>query len=274
MTSGPVGIIGGSGLYELLDAPTTHAISTPYGAHAEGLTTGAFAGREVAFIPRHGLGHALPPHRVNYRANLWALASLGVTQVIAPCAAGSLQPDLAPGAFVVPDQVVDRTSGRAGTFVEHGAVHVRFADPYCPVVRATLGDAARSAGGDFADEGTMVVIDGPRFSSRAESAWHQRQGWHLVNMTGQPEAALARELALCYAPLAVVTDMDAGVAGNPAVTQFDALATFARSLERLNHVLDKAVRGLPEHRECQCGNALEGMSVDYLPRDQGGGVRA
>lgn len=266
MTSGPVGIIGGSGLYELLDAPTAHTIGTPYGVHAEGLTTGTFGGRDVAFIPRHGLGHALPPHLVNFRANLWAIAALGVTQVIAPCAAGSLQPDLEPGTFVLPDQVVDRTSGRAGTFVEQGTVHVRFADPYCPVVRSTLADAAAADGGLVADAGTMVVIDGPRFSSRAESQWYQRQGWHLVNMTGQPEATLARELALCYSPLAVITDMDAGAAGDASVTQFDALATFARSLERLHHVLDKAVRTLPDLRECECGNALDGMTVEYLPQ--------
>jgi len=265
MTSGPVGIIGGSGLYELLADATTHTVETPYGPHSEGLTTGTFGGREVAFIPRHGLGHAHPPHLVNYRANLWALASLDVAQVLAPCAAGSLQAELTPGTFVVPDQVVDRTSGRAGTFVEHGAVHVRFADPYCPVVRPRLVDAARADSGPVADRGTMVVIDGPRFSSRAESQWYQQQGWHLVNMTGQPEASLARELALCYAPLAVVTDMDAGVAGNPPVTQFDALAMFARSLERLHHVLDKAVRGLPEHRDCECAQALDGMDVSHLP---------
>ncbi|MEO8106500.1 MAG: S-methyl-5'-thioadenosine phosphorylase [Actinomycetes bacterium] len=263
--SNPVGIIGGSGLYELLDAPTAVTRSTPYGAHAEGLTTGVFGGRDVAFLPRHGLGHALPPHRVNYRANLWALASLGVSQVIAPCAAGSLQADLGPGTFVVPDQVVDRTSGRAGTYVERGTAHVRFADPYCPVVRSTLVDAISTDGGLVATLGTMVVIDGPRFSSRAESEWYQRQGWHLVNMTGQPEAALARELALCYSPLAVVTDMDAGASGSAAVTQFDALATFARSLERLHHVLDKAVAALPEHRTCECGHTLDGMDVDYLP---------
>ena len=265
MTSGSVGIIGGSGLYELLTEAAPQTIPTPYGAHAEGLTTGVFGGRDVAFVPRHGLGHALPPHRVNYRANLWALASLGVTHVVAPCAAGSLRADMVPGTFVVPDQVVDRTSGRAGTFVEQGTLHVRFADPYCPVVRSTLEDAAGADGGPVTGAGTMVVIDGPRFSSRAESEWYQRQDWHLVNMTGQPEAALARELALCYSPLAVITDMDAGVAGKAAVTQFDALATFARSLERLQDVLDKAVRGLPELRECECPKALDGMDVDYLP---------
>lgn len=270
MTSGSVGIIGGSGLYELLTDAAGHTVETPYGPHSEGLTTGVFNGRQVAFIPRHGLGHALPPHRVNYRANLWALASLGVAQVIAPCAAGSLQPDLAPGTFVVPDQVVDHTGGRAGTFVEHGTAHVRFADPYCPVVRRAVSDAARSDGGTVADAGTMVVIDGPRFSSRAESQWFQQQGWHLVNMTGQPEATLARELALCYAPLAVITDMDAGVAGHSSVTQFDALATFARSLDRLHDVLTKAVGVLPEHRGCECGSSLEGMSVDYLPQTAGG----
>ena len=265
MTDGLVGVIGGSGLYELLTDAAPLTVQTPYGAHSDGLTTGVFAGRKVAFIPRHGLGHALPPHLVNYRANLWALSSLEVTQIMAPCAAGSLRPELEPGTFVIPDQLVDRTRGRATTFVERGTVHVGFAEPYCPTVRSVLVDASRGSGSQVFDAGTMVVIDGPRFSTRAESQWYQQQGWHLVNMTGHPEAVLARELALCYAPLAVVTDMDAGVAGHAAVTQFDALATFARSLERLQQVLDKAVRGLPEHRSCNCAHALDGMAADYLP---------
>ena len=265
MTDGRVGVIGGSGLYELLTDAVPVTVRTPYGEHSAGLTTGVFAGRETVFVPRHGLGHALPPQLVNYRANLWALASLGVTQVLAPSAAGSLRPELEPGTFVVPDQLVDRTGGRASTFVEHGAVHVGFADPYCPTIRSVLVDASRGSGGRVADSGTMVVIDGPRFSTRAESEWYQQQGWHLVNMTGHPEGVLARELALCYAPLAVVTDMDAGVAGHAAVTQFDALATFARSLERLQQVLEKAVHGLPEHRSCSCARSLDGMAADYLP---------
>ena len=220
----------------------------------------------MAFIPRHGLGHAHPPHRINYRANLWALASLGVTQIVATCAAGSLRPELEPGAFVVPDQLVDRTGGRASTFVEHGPVHVGFAEPYCPTVRSVLVDAVRDTGCQVADSGTMVVIDGARFSTRAESEWYQTQGWHLVNMTGLPEAALARELALCYAPVAVVTDRDAGVAGHLSVTQVEAQEEFARSLERLNHVLDKAIRTLPDHRGCQCPTALDRLAVDYLPK--------
>jgi len=265
MTDGLVGVIGGSGLYELLTDAAPLTVPTPYGAHSEGLTTGVFAGRDTVFVPRHGLGHALPPHLVNYRANLWALASLGVTQILAPCAAGSLRPELGPGTFVVPDQLVDRTGGRRTTFVEHGVVHVGFAEPYCPTVRSALVDASRGSGSQVADSATMVVIDGPRFSTRAESEWYQQQGWHLVNMTGHPEAVLARELALCYAPIAVVTDMDAGVAGHIPVTQFDALATFARSLERLHTVLDKAVRSLPEHRSCGCAHSLDGMSADYLP---------
>lgn len=265
MTDGLIGVIGGSGLYELLTDAAPRTVQTPYGAHSDGLTTGVFAGRDTVFVPRHGLGHALPPHLVNYRANLWALASLGVTQILAPCAVGSLRPELEPGTFVVPDQLVDRTRGRVSTFVERGAAHVGFADPYCPTVRSVLVDASCDSG-LMADSGTMVVIDGPRFSTRAESEWYQRQGWHLVNMTGYPEAVLARELALCYAPLAVVTDMDAGVAGHAAVTQFDALATFARSLERLQRMLDTAVRGLPEHRSCSCAGSLDGMAADYLPQ--------
>ena len=265
MTKGPIGVIGGSGLYALLADAAPLTIQTPYGPHSDGLVVGAYAGREVVFIPRHGLGHALPPHRINYRANLWAMASLGVTQVVASCAAGSLQPELEPGAFVVPDQLVDRTGGRASTYVEHGPVHVGFAEPYCPTVRSALVDASRRTGRQVADGGTMVVIDGARFSTRAESLWYQQQGWHLVNMTALPEAALARELALCYASVAVVTDRDAGVAGRTPVTQFDAQKEFARSSERLHYVLDQAVRALPQHRECQCRNALRHMKADYLP---------
>ena len=187
-------------------------MDTPYGVPSDPIVTGEVAGRKVAFVPRHGRDHRFPPHKIPYRANLWALRSLGVRQILAPTAVGSLDPAHGPGRLAIPDQLVDRTTGRIQTFYdERGAVHVPFADPYCPVGRAQAITSARAAGWDLADSGTLVVIEGPRFSTRAESQWYAAQGWSLVGMTGHPEAVLARELALCYTAVALVTDTDAGV---------------------------------------------------------------
>lgn len=269
-----IGIIGGSGLYRFLTDAEEHPVDTPYGPPSAPLTVGTVAGRRVAFLPRHGVDHSLPPHRVNYRANLWALRHVGVRQVLAPCAVGSLRPELGPGTLVVPDQVVDRTWGREHTFVDVGSVaHVGFADPYCPRGRAAVLDAARrsepsrrSSGVEtVADGGTMVVINGPRFSSRAESAWHAAQGWSVVGMTGVPEASLARELALCYTSLAMVTDHDAGIegeAGVAAVSHADVLQVFAANIERLRTVLVDAVAALPVDagdvaETCPCRRAMD-----------------
>ena len=172
----------------------------------------------MAFVPRHGRHHEIPPHRVNYRANLWALRTLGVRRVLAPCAVGSLRSDRHPGEMVVLDQLVDRTSGRADTFLEGPDVdHVSLADPYCPELSGHLLAAGRAAGHVVHDGGTVVVVQGPRFSTRAESAWYRTAGWDVVNMTQHPEASLARELGLCFAGLASVTDYDTGVEGDDTV---------------------------------------------------------
>ena len=216
-----------------------HAVTTPYGDPSAPVAVGTVAGRRVAFLPRHGRHHDFPPHRINYRANLWALRSLGVRQVLAPCAVGGLSADVAPGDLVVPDQLVDRTSGRVSSYVEHGAVHLPFADPYCPRV----SDALVAAAPDVRRGGTMVVIEGPRFSTRAESQWYAAQGGTLINMTGAPEAALAREQRMCYAALALVTDMDAGVEGGSGVGQAEVFALFRQNLERLTGLLDHRDRG-------------------------------
>src|SRR5262245_30348802 len=224
-TSGPSplradrGLTGGSGFYEFFDAAERVRVSTPFGDPSDDLVIGDVGGRSVAFIARHGQGHRLPPHRVNYRANLWALRCLGVRQVLAPCAVGSLRPELGPGTLVVPDQLVDRTTGRIQTYFDAGACHVSFADPYCSRLRRELLSSLSTQGTTVVDGGAMVVIDGPRFSTRAESQWYAAQGWSLVNMTGHPEAVLARELALCYTPIALVTDLDAGVGAHEAVSQ-------------------------------------------------------
>ena len=181
-----VGVIGGSGFYAFLDDAREVEVQTPYGPPSDPLVVGQVGGRSVAFLPRHGRDHRFPPHAIPYRANLWALRSLGVEQVLAPCAVGSLTPALGPGSLVVCDQLVDRTSGRAQTFYDTGAAHVPFADPYCPVGRATAVAQAGGAGWPVTDGGTMVVVEGPRFSTRAESQWYAAQGWSVVNMTGHP----------------------------------------------------------------------------------------
>lgn len=259
-----VGIIGGSGLYSFLaqrgDAREV-TVDTPYGAPSDPLVLGDVADRTVAFLPRHGRDHRLPPHRINYPANMWALRSVGVRQVLAPCAVGSLRPGLGPGALVVPDQLVDRTSGRVSTFYDVGAVHVPFADPYCPSGRAAVLAAATAADWEPVDGGTMCVIGGPRFSTRAESESYAAAGWSLVNMTGQPEAVLARELALCYTAIALVTDLDAGVQAGEGVSQEEVFRVFADNVDRLRDLLVDVVERLPEQRTCPCGHALDGIET-------------
>ncbi|GAB2724438.1 S-methyl-5'-thioadenosine phosphorylase [Kitasatospora kifunensis] len=266
----PLGVIGGSGLYALLDEVTEVSVDTPYGPPSDSLFLGEVAGRRVAFLPRHGRGHQLPPHRINYRANLWALRSVGVRQVLGPCAVGGLRPEYGPGTLLVPDQFVDRTSGRPQTYYDGlplptgqvpQVVHVSMADPYCPVGRRAALEAARAADWGPVDGGTLVVIEGPRFSTRAESRWFTANGWSVVGMTGHPEAVLARELGLCYTSLALVTDLDAGVESGQGVTHTEVLEVFARNVERLRTVLFKALESLPVTRDCLCARALDGLTT-------------
>ncbi|UKY53199.1 S-methyl-5'-thioadenosine phosphorylase [Streptomyces inhibens] len=256
-------VIGGSGFYELLADAERITVDTPYGEPSDAITLSRVGGRRVAFLPRHGRGHALPPHRINYRANLWALRSLGVRQILAPCAVGSLRPELGPGAVVVPDQLVDRTSGRVQTFYEEGAVHVSFADPYCSHGRQAALEAAAAAGTGATDGGTMVVIQGPRFSTRAESQWYAAAGWSLVNMTGHPEAVLARELALCYTAIALVTDLDAGIDAQQSVSQEEVFRVFAENTERLRELVLDTVDRLPKERTCGCPDTLTGLELPF-----------
>lgn len=260
-----IGVIGGSGFYAFLDDVEEVQVETPYGPPADPVVVGEVAGRRVAFLPRHGRDHRYPPHRVPYRANLWALRALGVRQVLAPCAVGGLQPHLGPGTLVVPDQVVDRTTSRVRTYYDEGAVHVPMADPYCPVGRHTVLAAGRDDAWSPTDGGTLVVIEGPRFSTRAESRWHAANGWSVVGMTGQPEATLARELALCFTCIAVVTDLDAGVEEGRGVTHAEVLEVFGATITRLRGVLLDAIGRLPaaEDRTCACGSALDGLTPPF-----------
>jgi 5'-methylthioadenosine phosphorylase len=259
----PIGVIGGSGLYALADDLEEVVVETPFGPPSDALAVGTVAGRRVAFLPRHGRSHQFPPHRINYRANLWALRAVGVRQIVAPCAVGGLRADLGPGTLVVPDQLVDRTSGRAQTFYDDAAVHVSMADPYCPAGRSVVLSAARGARWSPLDGATLVVIEGPRFSTRAESRWYAANGWEIVGMTGHPEAVLARELALCYTAVALVTDLDAGVEQGTGVTHAEVLEVFAQNVERLRSLLLEVVPSLPDQRSCDCASALDGMHLPF-----------
>ena len=256
--SGPadIGVIGGSGFYSLLDDADTVGVSTPYGDPSAQVTIGLLGGRRVAFLPRHGTDHRYAPHVVPYRANMWALRSVGVRQVVSLSAVGSLRTELGQGVLVLPDQIVDRTHGRAHTLFDggKGVVHATFADPYCARGRAAAMAAARDASADLVDGGALVVINGPRFSTRAESLEFQRNGWSIIGMTAMPEAGLARELALCYTTLALVTDLDAGVEAGEGVTHSEVLEQFAANLPRLRELLVATVQRLPaEQGDCECG---------------------
>jgi 5'-methylthioadenosine phosphorylase len=259
-----IGVIGGSGLYEFLDDAVTVEIDTPFGPPSDPLVIGEVAGRRVAFVPRHGADHRWPPHLIPYRANLWALRAVGVRQVLAPSAVGSLTHELPIGTLVVPDQVVDRTSGRDRTIYDGppaGVVHVAFADPYCPVGRTVALKACAAADWPAVDGGTLVVIDGPRFSSRAESQWYAAAGARIIGMTGSPEAALARELALCYTPLALVTDLDAGIETGEGVTMAEVFRVFQENVGRLRTVLMDVVAAMPTERVCPCPATLDGLHL-------------
>lgn len=263
-TQPQIAVIGGSGFYTFLDDAREVEVDTPYGAPSAPISIGTVDGPDgvigVAFLPRHGPHHDFPAHRVNYRANMWALRSVGVRQVLAPCAVGGLQPELGPGTLVVPDQLVDRTTGRTQTYYDEGAVHVGFADPYCPRLRTALVDGTS---GSPRDGGTLVVIEGPRFSTRAESRWYGGLGWSVIGMTGHPEAILARELALCYATVALVTDHDAGVDTASAVSHNKVLAVFAEHIDELRTSLRTVVAGLRSVRDCGCADALDGLELPF-----------
>ena len=244
-----VGVFGGSGLYSLLDDATTVEVETPYGAPSAAVTVAEVGGRRVGFLPRHGTDHSLPPHRINYRANAWAMKHLGASDVILPCAAGSLNRAVAPGSFVIADQVVDRTSGRTDTFFDGPqTIHVAFADPYDEEMRQVAIEQARALGIDVHERGTVVVVNGPRFSSRAESRFYAAQGWEVINMTAYPEVVLCRELEMAALNISLITDYDVGLSddpGIPEVTHAEVLATFAANIDALRQLLFAIVPALP-----------------------------
>ena len=259
-----LGVFGGSGFYAFLDGVEEHEIETPFGAPSDKVAIGEVEGRRVAFLPRHGRRHQYPPHKIPYRANLWAMKELGVSRVVGPCAAGSLQAEAAPGHFVICDQVVDRTWGRDDTFYDGPeTTHISFADPYCPELRGIAVESGRAEGITVHPAGTVVVIEGPRFSTRAESTWFRSAGWEVVNMTQYPEAPLARELGMCYGNVSLVTDYDAGLEGFEgieAVTMDAIFKVLEENVEHLRRLLFRAIPEIPLEPSCSCGKGAVGLT--------------
>ena len=263
MSGAEIGVFGGSGFYSFLRDVETVDVDTPYGLPSAPPVIGEVGGRRVAFIPRHGLKHEFPPHRIPYRANAWAMKELGVSRILGPNACGSLQPNVKPGDFVVCDQMVDRTRDRQNTFYDGPVTtHVSFSDPYCETMRRAAIEAGRALDISMHDHGTVVVIEGPRFSTRAESAWFASAGWEVINMTQYPEALLARELELCYANISLITDYDVGVEGVPPVTHEEVVRVFSENNEKLRDLLFAVIPALPAERDCGCATALEGARFE------------
>jgi 5'-methylthioadenosine phosphorylase len=254
-----IGVFGGSGFYSLIGNAREAWVETPYGLPSDKVALGEIGGRHVAFLPRHGKDHRFPPQSINYRANLYAMKQLGVKWIIGPTASGSLREDVRPGSMVVCDQLVDRTSGRKDTFYDGPiTTHVSFADPYCPTLRPIAVDVLKSLDIETHERGTVVVIQGPRFSTRSESKWFQTQGWEVINMTQYPEAYLARELEMCYVNIALITDYDVGIEGMPAVSHHDVIEVFTRNNERVKSAIGRIVAKIPLDADCPCHHALEG----------------
>lgn len=250
-----IGVFGGSGFYKFIENTEQITVSTPYGAPSDNITIGTIAGKRVAFLPRHGAEHKLLPHQINYRANVWAMKKIGVKKVICPCAAGSLQKHIEPGHFVICDQFVNKTWGRPDTFFEGPEVkHISPADPYCPELSKIAVEAAKENDIKVHPTGTILVIQGPRFSTKAESKFYTNQGWEVINMTQYPEAYLVKELDMDPVNISLITDYDAGLEGDcEPVTMEEVLKVFNENNEKLKALLFTMIEKIPvEERVAKC----------------------
>lgn len=259
-----IGVFGGSGFYNFLKNTKEIAVETPYGSPSDNIILGEIAEKKVAFLPRHGRKHDLPPHKINYRANIWAMKALGVSRVISPCAAGSLQPHVKPGDFVICDQFVNKTYGRADTFYDGPiTTHVSPADPYCPELSGLTAKVGKEIGISIHDKGTILVIQGPRFSTKAESKFYTAQGWEVINMTQYPEVFLAREMELCTLNISLITDYDAGLIGDvEPVSHSSVIKVFNENNEKLRTLLFSLIDRIPlERTRCGCGEVLSHARV-------------
>lgn len=256
--SAEIGVIGGSGFYDpsIFGSASEVKMHTPFGAPSDIISVGEYKGIRVAFLPRHGRRHTIPPHLVNYRANIWAMRELGVKRILAPSAVGSLKEELKPGDLVIPDQFIDFTKGRRYTFYDGSVVgHFSLADPFCPELRRLASDAAGRLNIAYHGEGTYVCIEGPRFSTRAESRLFRSWGADIIGMTLVPEVSLAREAGLCYLTIATVTDYD--VWADHPVTAEEVVVTLKSNVERAKSLMYDLIPNLPRERGCECGNSAD-----------------
>lgn len=255
-----IGLIGGSGFYDLATGLEEIKVETPYGSPSGKIAIGKVQGKKVAFLPRHGASHDLPPHLINYRANIWALQNLGVERILTSHAVGSLQKNYLPGDIVIVDQFIDRTCGRKDTFYDGPvATHVSTAFPYCPQIRELVVKKAKKMKLPVREKGTMVIIQGPRFSTAAESLWFTQMGWHVVNMTGYPEVTLAREKEICYTAIGVVTDYDSGIVMEGQVSPVSAkeiIKNFQNNIGKVKNLMLTMIENWPSKVTCDCQNAL------------------
>ena len=259
MTEATIGVIGGSGLYDIegLKEIEEHDVSTPFGKPSDPIVVGTLEGRRVAFLPRHGRGHRILPSEVNVQANIYALKLLGVERIIAVNACGSMKEEIAPSDIVIPDQIIDRTKGRDSTFFGNGlVVHVSFAEPFCAELSEVLFEAAEAVGAKVHKGGTYVCIEGPRFSSKAESKMHQLWDVDIIGMTAIPEAVLAREAEICYASLALSTDYDVWHETEAPVTAEMVVQTILKNVETAKNAIKEVVPRVPSERDCDCATAL------------------
>lgn len=253
-----IGIFGGTGIYDsgLLEDAQEVEINTPFGKPSDTITVGVFKGRKIAFLPRHGKKHTIPPHLINFRANIWAFKELGVTRIIAPSAVGSLKEEIEPGHFALPTQFLDFTKSRKGTFSEEGnVIHISVADPFCPELHSTIFKVVEDQDLKIQKECTYVCIEGPRFSTKAESKFYRTTGADIIGMTLVPECQLAREAQMCYASISTVTDYD--VWAEKPVTAKEVLETLSKNVERTKAVLTELIDKIPKNRKCSCAKALE-----------------
>lgn len=254
-----IGVFGGSGFYNFLGHVEEVKIDTPYGETSDSVFIGTIGKHQVAFMPRHRRDHSIPPHLVNYRANVWAMKKLGCTRVISPCAAGSLQKEIEPSHFVICDQFVDWTDGRKNTFFEGFPVqHPSPAETYCPQLRELAIKTAKELNISVHEKGTVVVINGPRFSTKAESAFFTRQGWHVINMTAFPEAYLVKEMNMCPLNISLITDYDAGLIGDVEPVSHEAvLKVFNNNIEKLKALLFQMIEKVPMECSCNCAHSTK-----------------
>ncbi|MCH8975726.1 MAG: S-methyl-5'-thioadenosine phosphorylase [Thaumarchaeota archaeon] len=252
-----IGIFGGTGIYDsgLLEDAKEITLDTPYGKTSDSITVGTFQGRNIAFLPRHGKKHSIPPHMINFRANIWAFKELGVKRIIAPSAVGSLKEEIKPSHFALPSQFLDFTKSREGSFSKDGKViHISVANPFCPELQNVVVKTATEQNVTIHKDCTYVCIEGPRFSTKAESKFFRSAGADIIGMTLVPECQLAREAQMCYVSISTVTDYD--VWAEKSVTAKEVIETLSKNVEKIKKMLIKLIDEIPQQRGCSCDKAL------------------